>query len=92
MDNKKIGKYLASKRLAKGLTQEQLAARIYVSPKTISKWERGVSKGGLPPFGTRLCLQSVVCYTCWRGWRGKRGAVLFAPRLLRQENRLTFCE
>ena len=19
------------------------------------------------PFGTRLCLQSVVCYTCWRG-------------------------
>ena len=50
------------------------------------------AKGGLPPFGTRLCLQSVVCYTCWRGWRGKRGAVLFATRLLRQENRLTFCE
>ena len=24
-----------------------------------------VSKGC--PFGTRLCLQSVVCYTCWRG-------------------------
>ncbi|MDD7618815.1 MAG: helix-turn-helix transcriptional regulator [Bacillales bacterium] len=45
MDNKKIGNYLASKRLAKGLTQEQLAARIYVSPKTISKWERG---RGLP--------------------------------------------
>ena len=22
---------------------------------------------GLPPFGTLLCLQSVVCYTCWRG-------------------------
>ena len=43
MDNKKIGNYLASKRLAKGLTQDQFAARIYVSPKTISKWERGVS-------------------------------------------------
>lgn len=43
MDNKKIGNYLASKRLAKGLTQEQLAALIFVSPKTISKWERGVS-------------------------------------------------
>ena len=41
MDSKKIGTYLASKRLARGLTQEQLAARIYVSPKTISKWERG---------------------------------------------------
>ena len=45
MDNKKIGNYLASKRLAKGLTQEQLAALIFVSPKTISKWERG---RGLP--------------------------------------------
>ncbi len=45
MDSKKIGTYLASKRLARGLTQEQLAARIYVSPKTISKWERG---RGLP--------------------------------------------
>ena len=22
---------------------------------------------GAPPFPTRLCLQSVVCYTCWRG-------------------------
>ena len=43
MDNKKIGNYLSSKRLTKGLTQEQLAARIYVSPKTSSKWERGVS-------------------------------------------------
>ena len=44
------------------------------------------------PFGTRLCLQSVVCYTCWRGWRRKRGAVLHAPRLRWQENRLNFCE
>ena len=51
---------------------------------------RGFQRGA--PFGTRLCLQSVVCYTCWRGWRRKRGAVLLAPRLLRQENRLNFCE
>ena len=28
----------------------------------------GVSKGGLClPFGTRPCLQGVVCYTCRRG-------------------------
>ena len=26
---------------------------------------RGFQRGA--PFGTRLCLQSVVCYTCWRG-------------------------
>ena len=51
---------------------------------------RGFQRGF--PFGTRLCLQSVVCYTCWRGCQGKRGAVLLAPRLLRQENRRDFCE
>ena len=50
----------------------------------------GVPKGY--PFGTRLGLQSVVCYTCWRSWRGKRGAALFAPRLLRPENRPPLCE
>ena len=53
----------------------------------------GVSKGGPGlPFGTRPCLQGVVCYTCWRGWRGKRGAVRFAPRFPRQENGRDFCD
>ena len=51
----------------------------------------GVSKGACP-VAHDFAEQSVVCYTCWRGWRGKRGAVLLAPRLLRQENRLNFCE
>lgn len=53
----------------------------------------GVSKGGLGlPFGTRPCLQGVVCYTCWRGCRCKRGAVRYAPRLHRQENGRGFCD
>ena len=53
----------------------------------------GVSKGGHGlPFGTRPCLQGVVCYTCWRGCRCKRGAVRYAPRLHRQENGLGFCD
>ena len=28
---------------------------------------RGFPKGAYAPFGTRPCLQGVVCYTCWCG-------------------------
>ena len=36
-----IGSYIAQKRRAKNLTQEQLAEKLGVSNKTISKWENG---------------------------------------------------
>ena len=36
-----IGKFIAQKRKKKNLTQEQLAEKIGVSNKTISKWETG---------------------------------------------------
>ena len=35
------GKFIAQKRKEKNLTQEQLAEKIGVSNKTISKWETG---------------------------------------------------
>lgn len=43
MDSKKIGKYISNLRKSAGLTQEELAERIYVNSKTISKWETGVN-------------------------------------------------
>ena len=45
MDIKKIGNFINFLRNKKGLTQEQLARKINVTNKAISKWERGV---GLP--------------------------------------------
>ncbi len=42
MDLVKIGKYLAAKRKALGLTQRQLAEQLGMSDKSVSKWERGV--------------------------------------------------
>lgn len=36
------GKFIALKRKQKNLTQEQLAEKLGVSNKTISKWETGV--------------------------------------------------
>lgn len=41
MDQHNIGSFIAVKRREKNLTQEQLADRLGVSNKTISKWETG---------------------------------------------------
>lgn len=43
MNQTTIGNYIAQKRRAQNLTQEQLAEQLGVSNKTISKWENGVS-------------------------------------------------
>ena len=45
MDMIKTGDLLRSLRKAKGLTQEDVATRLMLSPKTISRWESGL---GLP--------------------------------------------
>ena len=42
MDLVKIGKYIAAKRKALGLTQKQLAEKLNMSDKSVSKWERGI--------------------------------------------------
>lgn len=42
MDNTKIGKLICSLRKEHGMTQLQLAERMNISDKTVSKWERGL--------------------------------------------------
>ena len=44
MDTKKIGAFIASCRKAKGYTQQQLAEKMGVTNKTVSRWETGVSQ------------------------------------------------
>ena len=51
MDLIRIGQYIAGKRKVLGLTQKQLAEKLGVSDKSVSKWERGV------------CLPDVSLYT-----------------------------
>lgn len=43
MDNNKIGKFIASLRKEKGLTQQELGDKLFVTDKAVSKWERGLS-------------------------------------------------
>lgn len=42
MDLIKIGKYIAGKRKGQGMTQKQLAEKLGMSDKSVSKWERGI--------------------------------------------------
>lgn len=41
MDQAKVGKFIASLRREKGLTQEALGQRLGVTNKTVSRWETG---------------------------------------------------
>ncbi len=43
MDVRRTGKLIANKRKQKNLTQSELARKIDISDKAISKWERGLS-------------------------------------------------
>lgn len=42
MDLKKTGNFISSVRKALGMTQKELAGRLQVSDRAVSKWERGV--------------------------------------------------
>lgn len=54
MDQIKTGNYIAGLRKEKNMTQRELAERINVSDKTISKWETGKSMPDLDCIG-KLC-------------------------------------
>lgn len=43
MDNMKTGQLIAAQRRALNLTQDELAAKLHVTGKAVSKWERGLS-------------------------------------------------
>ena len=58
MDLNKNGKLLCSLRKAQGFTQKQVAEKLGVQPKTVSKWETGK---GFPDVETVSALADVLC-------------------------------
>jgi DNA-binding transcriptional regulator YiaG len=40
MEKKTIGKFISVLRRANGMTQKELGDKLYVSDKTVSRWER----------------------------------------------------
>ena len=57
MDLIKIGKFIADCRKKKNITQEQLAEKLYITDRAVSKWERGLS---LPDADKMLELCSIL--------------------------------
>lgn len=57
MDLSKIGKLLCNLRKANGMTQKELADKLGVVPKTVSKWETG---NGFPDVTTLSALADVL--------------------------------
>ena len=39
MEKKTIGKFISALRRASGMTQKELAEKLFVSDKTVSRWE-----------------------------------------------------
>lgn len=44
IDKEKLGAFIAQLRKEKGYTQKELADKLFLSNKAISKWETGVSQ------------------------------------------------
>ncbi len=43
INKQEFGAFVAGLRRERGLTQRELAAKLYISDKAVSKWETGVS-------------------------------------------------
>ncbi len=58
MDKEKIGRFICALRKEQGLTQKELAERLHVSDRTVSKWERGA---GLPASMDKEKIGRFIC-------------------------------
>ena len=43
IDKEKFGAFVARMRKEQNMTQKELAQKVFISDKAVSKWERGVS-------------------------------------------------
>lgn len=57
MDQVKIGKFIAEQRKLKKITQSQLAEKLNITDKAVSKWERGIS---MPDSGIMIELCEIL--------------------------------
>ena len=56
MDQVKIGRFIAEKRREQGLTQAQLAEKLSITDRAVSKWENGI---GAPPIDALVQISEI---------------------------------
>lgn len=71
MEKKTMGSFLAALRRASGMTQKELAERLNVSDKSVSRWERD---DGAPDLALIPVIAEVFGVTCDELLRGERAA------------------
>lgn len=69
ISNEKFGLFVAELRKEKNLTQKELAEKLYVSDKTVSKWERGIS---MPNVVLLIPIADVLSVTVTELLRGEK--------------------
>ena len=69
MEKKTIGGFIAALRKANGMTQKDLAERLNVSDKTVSRWERD---DGAPDLAVIPVIAEIFNVTCDELFRGER--------------------
>ncbi len=81
MDQVKIGKFIAQLRKEQGLTQNQLAEKLNISNRTVSKWETG---NGLPDVSLLTPLCTVLNITSDELFAGERISALHNEEVLKE--------
>ncbi len=69
ISNEKFGLFVTKLRKEKNMTQKELAEKLYVSDKTVSKWERGIS---MPNIVLLIPIADVFGITVTELLRGER--------------------
>lgn len=69
MEKKTIGSFIAALRKSNGMTQKELAEKLHVSDKTVSRWERDE---GAPDFSMIPVIAEIFQVTCDELLRGER--------------------
>lgn len=75
MDSNKIGKFIATLRKEKGLTQQELGNKLFVTDKAVSKWERGLSFPDITVLEKLSTILEVDISEILSGERGKNSKI-----------------
>lgn len=82
MENSKTAEFLRALRKAKGLTQQDAADALFLSPKTISRWESG---DGLPDINIIQSVADLYEVTVDEILRGERKSVADATETIKND-------
>lgn len=69
IDNQKFGEFILQLRKEQNMTQREMAERLFVSDKTVSKWERGLS---MPNVSLLIPIADVLGVTVTELLKGER--------------------